>query len=219
MEECELTLICCPNKCVKVKDSDRDSPSNHILRKDLKEHLDIQCPNRNIRCKDCGIEGKYAWITGKHEKNCLDKVISCPNIDCGTSFKREKIESHQGTCEYAQVACKYDSFGCPVKKMRKEMAEHEKGNHEYHLNRGIEKVQALKDTISDLKKTLNEKLLKKGVSFTFKLTEYLAKKKMMKCIILTPFMHFLEDTECALKCCQMELVIVKERMWLCMQKC
>ena len=143
----------------------------------MKEHLDIQCPNRNIRCKDCGIEGKYAWITGKHEKNCLDKVISCLNIDCGTSFKREKTESHQGTCEYAQVACKYDSFGCPVKKMRKEIAEHEKGNHEYHLNRGIEKVQALKDTISDLKKTLNEKVLKKGVSFTFKLTEYLAKKE------------------------------------------
>ena len=190
MKECELTLICCPNKCVEVKDSDKDSSSNHLLRKDLKKHLNVQCPNRHITCKDCGIEGKYAWITGKHEKICLDKVIFCPNIDCETSFKREKAESHQGTCEYAQVACKYDVFGCSVKKMRKEMEKHEKGYHEYHLNCGIGKVQALKDTISDLKKKLNDKVLKKGESFTFKLTEYSAKKENDETYLSNSFYTF-----------------------------
>ena len=61
-----------------------------------------------------------------------------------------------------------------MKKLRKELAEHEKGNHEYHLNHGIEKVQELKETISA---TLNEMVLKKGESFAFKLGEYLTKKE------------------------------------------
>ena len=57
MATCEFTLVPCPKEC-----KDEDGVAKTFLRKDMKNHLKEDCPNRDYECMHCGEEGIYGFM-------------------------------------------------------------------------------------------------------------------------------------------------------------
>ena len=155
---CEFTLFTCPKEC---KDDTNDI--THFMRKDLDKHLENDCPNRDYECEYCREEGTYAHITQVHDKECLLKILPCPN-KCTKTMPRQDIEKHVGLeCEYTVIACKFKIIGCTTEMKRGDMAAHELDDS-LHLSKALNTVVKLQ-----------EKVLI-GKSITFKITKFQEKK-------------------------------------------
>lgn len=142
---CEFTLLHCPNNC-----KDHDGKTMQCMRKDLTGHQNNSCPNRRYTCQYCGKEGTYARITEIHDRGCPRKPISCANTDCTLSVERRALKRHREVCEFTEIACKFSTLGCEVKKMRKDMVEHEVDDSS-HLHMAIETVAVLRQSNTKLK--------------------------------------------------------------------
>ena len=142
--KCGFTLISCPNKC-KV-----EGEKSQVMRKDLNEHLENKCLNRDYICKHCVEMGTYASIKEVHDGVCIKKVVSCPNTNCTLTMKRGLAKKHvQTVCKYTVVSCKYASIGCSVQKLRMDMSPHEE-HDKSHLHLALEMIVKLVNTTSSL---------------------------------------------------------------------
>ena len=140
LNECVYTLIPCPNSCKEEANGNFSEDQTLILqRKYLKSHLQYICPNRLHQCSSCGERDKFALMTGEHTNKCPMMTIACPSMECLQEFKRKDEEQHRNICEYTIVTCEYDSFGCSVKKMRREIQHHVENDSERHLECALEK--------------------------------------------------------------------------------
>ena len=147
---CQFTPVPCPKQCKIVL----------LLRKDLDNHINNECPNRDCECEYCGENGTYANITQIHSAVC-EKIVPCPNEDCTGTMKYHMIEDHvEDDCEYTEVSCKYANVGCDVKLKRKDMRAHEEDD-KIHLHQALGAVVELNDKSVQLQDTslqLQEKL-------------------------------------------------------------
>ena len=159
LEKCQFSLVSCPNKC------EEDDDVGYIMKKDLNEHLEKECPNRNHKCEYCGEEDTYANITKIHDNECGKKPLPCSNAGCTEKLQRAELQDHlENNCEFAEISCKYESIGCDMKMKRKDMRVHEQDD-KVHLHKAL-------DTVVELRKNI----LRKGEAFVFKLTGYEIKK-------------------------------------------
>ena len=119
---CEYVEVQCSNKCgAKMK------------RKELKAHLERQCPLRKIQCQYCHYEDTYQTITSKHYGECPHYPLPCPN-KCGTTgIRRADMNNHRSRCELEPVECPFREAGCKVSVVRKEFDSHMSGNQQNHL--------------------------------------------------------------------------------------
>ncbi len=58
---------------------------------------------------------------------CDKKLVHCPNLSIGCQLlvERGKTKQHISVCEFTEVACAYESLGCGVRMMRKDIEKHE----------------------------------------------------------------------------------------------
>jgi len=119
---CGYVEVQCSNKCgAKMK------------RKELKAHLERQCPLRKIQCQYCHYEDTYRTITSKHYDECPHYPLPCPN-KCGTTgIKRADMDNHRSRCELEPVECPFHEAGCKVNVVRKEFDSHMLANQQNHL--------------------------------------------------------------------------------------
>ena len=69
LDVCQFTLVPCPKKCKQ---------GNFITRRELQQHLDTQCPNRDYSCEHCDLKGTYATTLdhyGRCEKKIADTML------------------------------------------------------------------------------------------------------------------------------------------------
>ncbi len=112
MGVCEYSLVSCPKKCKQ---------GNFITKRDLQQHLDTQCPNRDYSCEYCDLKGTYATRLD-HYDTCEKKIITCTNEGCTMEMERMKIKDHLSKeCKHTVISCKYTSIGCDVKLKRKDV--------------------------------------------------------------------------------------------------
>ena len=136
---CEFAQVSCPNLCGETD----------IVRRQLDEHLEKHCPNREYICEHCGKKGTYSSITQIHEPKCEKKVVPCPK--CNERMENRRIEEHIAVeCECHVVPCKYQTLGCDRVLQRREMAVHEQ-NDQSHLHVAINTMVKLQ---SDLHRAL-----------------------------------------------------------------
>lgn len=175
-------LMSCPNKCFSSK-MPRSSIAEHLmicplekisctnmcgvifLRKDLKKHVESNCPRRVVHCQYCQHEGEQHLINGRHKEYCLKLPVKCPN-DCeaGTML-REDVTMHKTICPLEKINCEYSRVGCTVRIVRKDLALHNKERMEEHLSLTscqldkLEKAQTNQAVVTDkaLQK-LNDKI-------------------------------------------------------------
>ena len=80
----DFTVVPCPIECDKM------------LRKDVTDHLEGECLNRDYECKYCQEKGTYGNITQIHDALCGKKLLFCPNIECSLTMERSLIILHSG---------------------------------------------------------------------------------------------------------------------------
>ena len=194
MATCQFTLLPCPKEC-----KDDNGETSLFMRKDLDDHLEKDCPNRDYECQYCGEKGTYAEITEVH-KTCVKKIIPCCNAECKETVPRGEVDKHvESECEHTVIACKYESIGCGVKRKRRDMAAHEQDNKQLHLDMAMDTTLQLKSDVAELRKDLHstvnilqlalkgklEKDLQSAANIlqltlaepTYKLTDYQKKKE------------------------------------------
>ncbi len=143
---CQRTLVPCLNECKG------DNGILMITKRDLQEHLEKKCPNRDYSCEHCDLKGTYA-TTLDHYDTCEKKIITCTNEGCTMKMKRKKIKNHLSEeCEHTVITCKYMNIGCDAKLKRKDMRAHEKAHKAL-----ITKVETFKVTGFQNKKDNNKK--------------------------------------------------------------
>ena len=179
MATCEFALVPCPNKC-----EDKKAVINSIMRKDLDKHLEKHCPNRDLKCVNCGHKGLYAHMTKVHDSICEMKRIPCSNSGCTKTIQRRNAKRHLEECDYSEIPCKYQRLGCEV-RMRKDMPAHEEDD-KLHLHMALDKVISMEEKFIIMKNHMEEdivamknrlkeddtNILKNGETITFKLTDF-----------------------------------------------
>ena len=104
-----------------------------MKRKELKAHLERQCPLRRIHCQYCHYEYTYQTITSKHYDECPHYPLPCPN-KCGTlGIRRADMDNHRSICGLERVECQYHEAGCKVYLVRNEFDLHMSTNQHNHL--------------------------------------------------------------------------------------
>ncbi len=190
LDLCQLALLPCPRAC-----KDKDAETKFIIRKDLDEHLEKDCPKRSYKCQYCGEMGTYASITQIHDQTCDKKIFSCPNSDCSKIMERREVNKHVDTvCEHSIITCKYKKIGCEVKKKRRSMRAHERDDKN-HLRMAIDMTLKLESVNFKLKHDLQaaidvleeRQLTLKDGKMTLKLTEYQKWKRGKEMFSFLPF--------------------------------
>ena len=164
---CQFALVPCPNKC----EDDKGAGELYLMRKDLDDHLETKCPKRAYECQHCGEKGTYASITEEHDKVCNKKIVPCPNngSGCPLSMEQGKTKLHvRSVCNYTEVACAYESLGCAVRMLRKDIKKHQENDDKVHLHLSLQTVCVLKE---------QHKTLSEGEALVFKLPGYASKKE------------------------------------------
>jgi len=173
---CQLTFVACPNKCK----NDDGAGNLQVKRKDLADHL-IECPNRDYTCPHCGEKETYIKITQDHDAICLKKRVECPNKDLGCEIIVEQGNSKQhvnSDCDFAEVACAYESLGCRVRMLRKDVERHKRKAREQHLDLALDAVSSHQE---------QNRTLSVGEGFVFKLPGFSSNRKNSERFYSTPF--------------------------------
>jgi TNF receptor-associated factor 4 len=138
---CKFALVPCPKDCKTEVDN--------FMRKDLDNHLQEHCPNRDYTCHYCGKEGTYASITQVHDLTCEKKTLPCPNAGCGDTMERQQVPEHVSECPHTVVSCKYKGIGCDTELERKDMAAHEQDD-KIHLHMALVTLNSQENRIKTL---------------------------------------------------------------------
>ena len=185
---CGFFHVPCPKQC---KDK---GEVKCLLMKDLENHLESDCPNRDYKCEHCGKKSSYAFITKPHDDKCRKKVVHCPNR-CGDTMERQQVRKHVRTkCLYAVIPCKYKGIGCDTQLKREDMAAHEQDD-KHHLHMALETVNLQQSVIKELKESQEVVIdslqatidVSQGKSKVFVLSKYQEKKKSCKRFQFPPF--------------------------------
>ena len=120
---CGYQLVQCGNKC-----------GAEMERREVEKHKKDHCELRWYECPYCLLHwDTYKKVTSEHFKECDKFPLDCPN-NCGkTRIRRVDISSHLALCPEEVVPCKYQSLGCEVRLLRKQMDEHLR-DKETHLD-------------------------------------------------------------------------------------
>ena len=129
LSKCGYAKVRCKNKC-----------KQYVMRHNISNHLQNQCPMREYQCPKCKEKGKYQTITTDHLEVCLEHDITCPNPGCGVGFKRKEKIPHLSTCQKERIKCDYSKIGCAHESCRDEMAEHISGSTEHHLKLAMQQL-------------------------------------------------------------------------------
>ena len=138
LEELEKHLsINNPNGCGYVNIECQNKCGESILRKDLTDHYDNNCRERQINCTYCNEAGPYSYITnvqdGGHVQEC-QQYVDCPR-KCGTTqhLKREDLEGHKEECPLQPMECPFHKAGCKQQLVRKDLESHIQSSTQQHL--------------------------------------------------------------------------------------
>jgi len=139
--ECPLEPVCCPNA--------GSGCGERPARQDAASHAKATCRYRNVRCTHCPRE-MLALEVDKHEAECPDAPVPCPNEGCGEVVTRSSLKGHREWCRREIVHCPCP--GCENKIAREDVAKHLEEAKEQHLRKTWAKAVAQQDAIVELKR-------------------------------------------------------------------
>ena len=161
----------CPNQCTES-----------IRNVDLQQHLETQCPNREVECGHCKQVGKHAYISTDHLEDCPDLQIDCPNEGCQEKQKRKNMGAHRQQCPKEAISCEYAELGCEHVCLREAIADHDERQMQSHLHLAINELAILR--------TMLESRPGPSKGHVFKMTNFSKLKKEKECWSSRPFYTF-----------------------------
>ncbi|XP_074605804.1 TNF receptor-associated factor 6-like [Acropora palmata] len=132
LNECDFVDVSCPNNCGK-----------EFQRRDLKNHLEDDCPIRKIPCTICTEEVLWNRMEN-HFQDCPQYPLSCEK--CGKeNIPRNEMQGHNETeCPRAELKCPFSVVGCQFEGPRPAVNEHVKEKMVSHLMDLTKEFGALK---------------------------------------------------------------------------
>ena len=110
---CAYEGLSCANKCGQV-----------LQRKDIKEHMMKNCPLRRVKCQYCNHENTFTVVTGTHYGVCPNYPVKC-SFNCGQrGIRRAEMAKHESLCPLKPVPCPFQSAGCKVQLVQKDLSDH-----------------------------------------------------------------------------------------------
>ena len=131
-DSCPYRQVGCPNQCTEA-----------VRSMDLQQHLETQCPKREVECRRCKQIGEYAYISTDHSEDCPDLRIDCLNEGCQVKPKRRDMEVHRQQCPKETISCEYAKLGCEHVCPREDIADHNEKQVQGHLQLAINKLTIL----------------------------------------------------------------------------
>lgn len=145
-KECTKQLVKCPKEECQAE----------VFREDYQSHLSI-CDYRSVNCKYCNIEIHFIQLESHHDI-CPKSIVECPN-KCSITIERELLKQHIASdCDYSLIKCFYHLFGCKAKIIKKDMDQHKKSNHEYHLELIFQSILNNNNEVANQFNKIEEKL-------------------------------------------------------------
>ncbi|XP_015777902.1 PREDICTED: TNF receptor-associated factor 6-like isoform X5 [Acropora digitifera] len=132
LEGCDFVAVSCPKNCGK-----------EFQRKDLKEHLEDDCPNRTIPCSYCAEQ--ILWNSMEnHFEDCPQYPLSCEK--CGKeNIPRNEMQDHnEKECPRAELKCPFSVVGCAFEGTRPAVDKHVQDKMFSHLTDLTKEFRALK---------------------------------------------------------------------------
>ncbi|XP_019371961.1 PREDICTED: TNF receptor-associated factor 5 isoform X1 [Gavialis gangeticus] len=142
--------------CFENVQCTNDGCHDQVLRKDLKDHLSLQCRFREEKCQYCNNYVVSINLKNHENNDCPDYPVPCLQ-NCSQIILKKEIDKHFFVCPEAEVDCPYKQYGCSVKVKRGKLAEHENASLREHMLQILEKNSRLEEQISDLYKSLEFK--------------------------------------------------------------
>lgn len=151
LKRCDHTILPCPNKCESNQDITK------LQRRQLEEHVNIECPRRQYTCQYCQETGEYEERISMHLDRCPNLSLECPNEECGERVLRCELERHKSLCEFQRTPCKFARFGCDFELPKRELQTHEDDTG-LHLQSTKEKVLELMDQLENQEKNFTDQI-------------------------------------------------------------
>ena len=123
---CQFEGVKCSNECGKM-----------IQRQYLSNHVETECPRREVNCQYCHDTGEYEFIEGQHKEECPKLPLPCPNKCKVGSVPYEDMDSHRKECPLEMIQCEYHNVGCEVRMTRKDQDKHKQEKMEEHLMKSM----------------------------------------------------------------------------------
>lgn len=129
---CDKTMVPCPHPGCINRVARRDAAKGCLhyevrceyckgtmLKADLEEHQDRECPNREAQCERCGAD----YLRNKHDEHiqeCPEAETQCrfAPFGCATKTVRKLLDDHAAACEYRVVG----PVGQQIMELRSELA-------------------------------------------------------------------------------------------------
>ena len=137
--ECMFAEVPCRIGCFKT-----------LLRCNMQEHLERECPLREYKCPLCKEWGKYHTMTREHLRQCPNLIIACPNVGCHVRKAIPEIIVHRKTCPKEKVSCSYFEVGCDVYHTRETLEQHETECMQRHLQLAMKKMTSMQAVSASL---------------------------------------------------------------------
>lgn len=142
LEECEY--VECTQECGKI-----------LKREDLLQHLEKQCPNREVPCNFC--ERKVIWKSSEvHHRGCPKYPLACGKCK-KLNIPRDMMNEHlDRECPNVKIQCPFHMFGCTFEGLRTTVNKHVQGNLTSHLDDMAKGHADLVGTVAELSRRVSE---------------------------------------------------------------
>ncbi|GFR70022.1 TNF receptor-associated factor 6 protein [Elysia marginata] len=111
LQDCQFTLIPCPNKCGSI-----------LPRRDINKHVEKHCGLRIVMCTCCGAN-IHAQLAQEHIIVCPKVPVKCEH--CPQEMTRDMLNHHlQTACENVTVLCPFYPLGCGSSLKRRNENKH-----------------------------------------------------------------------------------------------
>ena len=138
-EGCVYVKLRCPYLC-----------SFKAFRNDVKYHIELQCPRRQVLCSHCTLQAEHQFIVGDHVNTCPLYPVDCPQ-KCGATVLRKDLMTHRDTCPEEIMLCPYSELGCKIKVCCKDLEKHVESSLLQHMTELVKSHLSLKAEHKKLK--------------------------------------------------------------------
>ena len=147
-EGCQFQEVVCYQECGWM-----------IQRQYLTSHVQTECPQRQVNCQYCNVQGEYQFIKGDHLGECPMLSSPCPN-NCGVvNIPPEDVEAHRKECLLEMIQCEYYNVGCEDENLpRKDQEKHDNEMLKEHLKMTKNELTTTKGQLNETNSQLDAAL-------------------------------------------------------------
>ena len=114
----------------------------------------------SLRCANCREEEPDSFPDRKTAGQINSLRVACTKREEGCLWRGalREVSRHLSRCEYADMSCPFNSLGCSVRPLRKDLEEHIETEVKHHLNLASKKIMEMERVMNEERERNEEKL-------------------------------------------------------------